>query len=180
MNINGMKILSIDDNKNSLLIIEDFTEPLSLNIDSFEDPQKALLSSESIEYDLVVVDYLMPKLNGLEFIKAFRKNNSDVPIIMLTAVEDDIDLQIEALRLGANDFLTKPINSAVLSELMRPLTSLQSISPLSANWVFGFIKSFTVNVPDRLDFFNSNSVSSMARSIFLESGVLSVRVRFIF
>ena len=54
-----MKILSIDDNKNSLLIIEDFTEPLSLNIDSFEDPQKALLSSESIEYDLVIVDYII-------------------------------------------------------------------------------------------------------------------------
>lgn len=112
MNINGMKILSIDDNKNSLLIIESYTQPLSLDIDSFDDSQKALLSCENKEYDLVLLDYMMPGMNGLEFLRAFRKNNSDVPVIMLTAVDDDVDLQIEALQQGANDFLTKPLNPA--------------------------------------------------------------------
>ena len=114
MNTKGMKVLSIDDDVKTLLIIESCIKPLSLDVYSFEDPEKALLSSESIEYDLVVVDYLMPKLNGLEFIEAFRKHSRDVPIIMITAVEDDMSLQVKALKLGANDFLTKPINSAVL------------------------------------------------------------------
>ena len=125
MNINGMKILSIDDNRNSLLLIEKYTELLSLNVDSFEDPAKALSASQDKEYDLVVVDYLMPELNGLEFIKAFRKNHSDIPIIMLTAVEDDIDLQIEALRLGANDFLTKPVNSAAFEARVQNILKLR-------------------------------------------------------
>lgn len=124
MNINGMKILSIDDNKSSLLLIEDFAEQLSLDIDSFEDPKKALLSSQRTEYDLVIVDYMMPELNGLEFIKAFRKDSSDVPIIMLTAVDDE-DLQIEALRLGANDFLTKPVNSAAFQGRVQNVLKLR-------------------------------------------------------
>ena len=125
MDCTGMKILSIDDNINSLLIIEGFTQPLSLDIDSFKDPEKALLSSKSIEYDLVVVDYMMPEMNGLEFIKAFRKKNSDIPIIMLTAVEDDIDLQVEALRLGANDFLTKPVNPAAFQARVKNILKLR-------------------------------------------------------
>jgi two-component system, response regulator RpfG len=130
MNINGMKILSIDDNKNSLLLIEDFTESLSLNVDSFEDPQKALAASASTEYDLVIVDYMMPELNGLDFIKGFRKNHRDIPIIMLTAVEDDMSLQIEALRLGANDFLTKPVNSAAFQARVQNILKLRKAQSL--------------------------------------------------
>lgn len=125
MNIHGMKILSVDDNINSLRIIESYTKPLSLDVNSFEDPQKALMASQNIEYDLVIVDYVMPKLNGLQFIKEFRKNNSDIPIIMLTAVEDDIDLQIEALRLGANDFLTKPANPAAFQARVQNMLKLR-------------------------------------------------------
>jgi putative two-component system response regulator len=136
MNINGMRILSIDDNKNSLLVIESYTQPLSLHIDSFDDAQEALLSSKNIEYDLVVVDYLMPNLNGLEFIKAFRKNNADVPIIMLTAVDDNIDLQIEALRLGANDFLTKPVNSAAFQARVQNTLKLRKAQLLLKDKAF--------------------------------------------
>jgi len=110
MNINGMRILSIDENINNLSIIENYTKELSLDVDSFEDPHKALLASESIKYDLVVVDYKMHKLNGLEFIKTFRYKNSDVPIIMLTEVEEDVKIQEKALRLGAHDLLSKPVN----------------------------------------------------------------------
>ena len=108
MNINGMRILSIDDNISDLSIIEGYAGSLSLEIDSFEDPQNALLSAESIEYDVVVVNYKIPQLNGLEFIKTFRIHNSDIPIIMFS---DDVKLQEKALRLGAYDFLCKPVNA---------------------------------------------------------------------
>lgn len=111
MNIENMKIISIDDNKTNLLIIESYAKTLSLQIDSFLEPKEALLSSQNIEYDLVIVDYMMPEMNGLEFIQEFRKNNPEIPIIMLTAVGDDMQLQIKALEYGANDFLSKPINA---------------------------------------------------------------------
>ncbi|MDD2886931.1 MAG: response regulator [Aliarcobacter sp.] len=111
MNIENMKIISIDDNKTNLLIIESYAKLLSLKIDSFTEPKEALISIESCEYDLVIVDYMMPDIDGLEFIKRFRENNTDTPIIMLTAVGDDMQLQIKALEYGANDFLSKPINA---------------------------------------------------------------------
>lgn len=106
-----MKVLSIDDNKTNLLIIESYAKMLQLQIDSFLDPQEAIKTTKINEYDLIIVDYMMPQMNGLEFIEAFRAFNQNTPIIMLTAVGDDMELQIKALEIGANDFLSKPINA---------------------------------------------------------------------
>ena len=111
MNVENMKILSIDDNKTNLLIIESYAKILNLEIESFLNPKEALEASFENEYDLVIVDYMMPEINGLEFIQSFRQNNQSTPIIMLTAVGDDMNLQIKALEYGANDFLSKPINA---------------------------------------------------------------------
>ncbi|MFA7084296.1 MAG: HD domain-containing phosphohydrolase [Arcobacteraceae bacterium] len=111
MRIENMRLLSIDDNKTNLLIVESYAKMLQLNIDSFLDPKEALEKTQTQEYDLVIVDFMMPDINGLEFIELFRKTNQETPIIMLTAVGDDMKLQIDALQLGANDFLSKPINA---------------------------------------------------------------------
>lgn len=59
---------------------------------------------------------MMPEINGLEFIQSFRQNNQSTPIIMLTAVGDDMNLQIKALEYGANDFLSKPINAPAFKQ----------------------------------------------------------------
>jgi response regulator RpfG family c-di-GMP phosphodiesterase len=111
VNIENMKIISIDDNKTNLLIIESYAKSLNLQIESFLEPKKAIEAIQLFEYDLVIVDYMMPEINGLEFIEMFRKINQQTPIVMLTAVGDDMQLQIKALELGANDFLSKPINA---------------------------------------------------------------------
>lgn len=114
MNVENMKILSVDDNKINLLIIESYAKILGLEIESYLNPLEALETldaSYKTEFDLVIVDYMMPEVNGLDFIKMFRKKNQNIPIIMLTAVGDDMELQIKALEYGANDFLSKPINA---------------------------------------------------------------------
>ncbi len=111
MNVENMKIISIDDNKTNLLIIESYAKILNLEIESFLNPKEALEASFQKDYDLVIVDYMMPEINGLEFIQGFREKNENTPIIMLTAVGDDMNLQIKALEYGANDFLSKPINA---------------------------------------------------------------------
>lgn len=111
MNIESMRILSVDDNATNLLIVESYAKLLNLKIDSFSNPLEALEEAKTKEYDLLIIDYMMPQMDGLEFIKIFRTSNTDTPIIMLTAVGDDMNLQIKALELGANDFLNKPINS---------------------------------------------------------------------
>ena len=111
MNLENMKIISIDDNKTNLLIIESYAKILNLEIESFLNPKEALEASFQKDYDLVIVDYMMPEINGLEFIQVFREKNQNTHIIMLTAVGDDMNLQIKALEYGANDFLSKPINA---------------------------------------------------------------------
>ena len=113
MTIENMRVLSIDDNQTNLLIVESYAKMIGLNIESCLDPRDAINKAELNEYDLVIVDYMMPEINGLEFIEIFRKRNKVTPIIMLTAVGDDMKLQIDALELGANDFLSKPINAPV-------------------------------------------------------------------
>ncbi len=113
MNIEHMQILSIDDNPTNLFIIENYAKILNVEVDSFLEPEKAIEAIKTKNYDLVIVDYMMPKINGLEFIKIFRDYYENIPIVMLTAVGDDVDLQINALELGANDFLSKPINAPI-------------------------------------------------------------------
>jgi len=112
MDINSMEILSIDDNKLNLKIIENFVNQLDLKLTSYSNSTKALESAIEHKYDLIIIDYQMPGLNGLEFIETYRKIDSVVPIIMITNFGKDMDLQIRALKLGANDFLSKPMNIA--------------------------------------------------------------------
>jgi putative two-component system response regulator len=108
--ISGMKILSVDDNQNNLTVIELLTESLDLETTSFLDPEEAI-NNYTDEYDLIIVDYMMPKLNGIEFIKRIRLQDKDIPIIMITAAGNDKDLHLSALESGANDFLSKPIDA---------------------------------------------------------------------
>ena len=77
MNVENMRIISIDDNKTNLLIIESYAKILNLEIESFLNPKEALEASFEKEYDLVIVDYMMPEINGLEFIQSFRQNNQN-------------------------------------------------------------------------------------------------------
>ncbi|MBK6547682.1 MAG: response regulator [Arcobacter sp.] len=104
------EIISIDANKTNLLIIESYAKILKLNISSFLNPLDAVDELEKNDYDLIIVDYMMPEMNGIEVIQRLEKNET-IPIIMLTAVGDDMELQIKALEVGANDFLNKPINA---------------------------------------------------------------------
>lgn len=107
-----MNIVSIDDSENNLFLIEAICENHGLvNITSFTNPVEALSFVLENSIDLIIVDYMMPELNGLDFIKEYRKNNQYVPIIMVTAANDE-DIHGDALSSGANDFLGKPINVA--------------------------------------------------------------------
>lgn len=113
MEIAGMKIISIDDNINNLKMVEIFAKSLSVDVESFSDPLVALERTQQFQFDLVIVDYMMPILNGIAFIEKFRIVDKMTPIIMITALGDDDDIHLKALTAGANDFLKKPINGAL-------------------------------------------------------------------
>ena len=92
MSFKNMKIVSIDDNENNLFLIETICSDMGLNVISFTEPLDALMFTLQNQVDMILIDYMMPNLNGLEFIEEFRKNKKNIPIIMITAIGDDEDI----------------------------------------------------------------------------------------
>ena len=127
MNFESMKIVSIDDNQNNLFLIEAICSDMGLNVKSFDDSLNALVYCLQNEVDMILVDFMMPNLNGLQFIEEFRKNKKHIPIIMITAVGDDENVHKKAFDLGANDFLNKPVNAVIFqARILNLLTNHQN------------------------------------------------------
>ena len=140
MNIENMKIISIDDNKTNLLIIESYAKILKLNISSFLNPLEAVEELEKNDYDLIIVDYMMPEMNGIEVIQKVRETNQTIPIIMLTAKGEEID-KITGLTLGADDYVTKPfvpmeLMARVRSHLRRYGRYLDATAPKESDSIY--------------------------------------------
>ena len=113
MNFESMQIVSIDDNENNLFLIEAICADMDLNVKSFADPLDALVNCLQNPVDMILTDFMMPNLNGLQFIEEFRKTKKHIPIVMITAVGDDENIHRQAFDLGANDFLNKPLNAVI-------------------------------------------------------------------
>lgn len=125
MDIAHMHVVSVDDNKSNLLIIEAYAKALNLHVKSFLDPKEALDALKITPCDVLITDYMMPQMNGVEFVKAFRLLDEKTPIIMVTAVGDNMELHIEALDAGVTDFISKPIHSAVFKARLSNLLALK-------------------------------------------------------
>ncbi|WP_424689424.1 MAG: HD domain-containing phosphohydrolase [Halarcobacter ebronensis] len=127
MNFEDLQIISIDDNENNLFLIEAICEEMKLNVKSFSEPLEALMHVLQNRVDLIVIDYMMPNLDGIEFIKEFRRKNKKVPIVMVTAAGDDETIHKEAFEAGVNDFLSKPVNSVLFkARVTNLLTNYQN------------------------------------------------------
>lgn len=101
-----MRLLVVEDNIKLLNSIVDELKK-HFQVDKTSDGEEALyLINENI-YDLVVLDVMLPGINGMEILKKVRVNNEDVLVIILTAKES-LDNKVEAFTIGANDYLTKP------------------------------------------------------------------------
>lgn len=104
----GKRILVVDDEK---LIVKGIRFSLlqdNLEVDCAYDGEEALNMAKTGEYDLILLDVMLPKMDGFEVCQQIREF-SDVPIIMLTAKGDDMD-KILGLDYGADDYITKPFN----------------------------------------------------------------------
>ena len=106
------KILIVDDEKPISDIISFNLKNEGYEIDTAYDGQQALEKFASFQPDLVVLDLMLPKIDGLEVCRQIRKD-SQVPIIMLTAKDSEID-KVLGLELGADDYVTKPFSNREL------------------------------------------------------------------
>jgi DNA-binding NtrC family response regulator len=101
------KILIVDDEKNMRWALKKALQNKVYAVYEAEDGEDALKQFKEIDPDLILLDIRMPKMNGLEVLKAVKKINQDTPVIMITAF-GDVDSALEALKLGALDYITKP------------------------------------------------------------------------
>lgn len=128
-NVPQMNVLVIDDSPTNLALIKTYVRKIDgVNPIPFADPQLALewLSEPSHQADLILVDYIMPHMNGLEFIEKFRAGagNDEVPVVMITAI-DERPVLYQALELGANDFLSKPVDEIELRARTKNMLKLR-------------------------------------------------------
>ncbi|WP_181703463.1 HD domain-containing phosphohydrolase [Chthonobacter albigriseus] len=124
-----MRALLIDDNPTNLFMLGKLIQNAGISdLSSHKDPRQALDAARDIQFDLVLVDYMMPGMDGLEFIKAIRQlpNYEDVPVVMVTTV-DQKDVCYAALDAGATDFLTKPVDMAEVKARIRNLAHLRDL-----------------------------------------------------
>ena len=102
------KVLVVDDEKLIVKGIRFSLEQDGMEVDCAYDGEEALNMAREKEYDMVLLDLMLPKLNGLEVCQQIREF-SNMPIIMLTAKGEDMD-KILGLEYGADDYITKPLS----------------------------------------------------------------------
>lgn len=107
------KLLLVDDNKQITEVVRTFAEKEGLIVDIANDGQQALELFQENDYDLILLDIMMPKLDGYQVLKRIRQE-SLVPVIFLTAKSEDYE-RIMGLDYGADDYIVKPFS---LGELM--------------------------------------------------------------
>ncbi|RCW49841.1 MULTISPECIES: response regulator transcription factor [unclassified Halanaerobium] len=107
------KILAVDDEKDILFTLEAVAEAAGFNITTTLLGTEALKYAKNEEFDLLMIDYHMPDINGLKLVKEIRKINNSIPILVLT-VDESLDLAEKFLNAGADDFANKPIRTADL------------------------------------------------------------------
>lgn len=91
------------------------------SVDAVYDGEDALYYLETENYDAVILDIMIPKIDGIEVLKTIRKEGNKIPVIMLTA-KSEIDDRVVGLDSGADDYLTKPFASKELLARLRALT----------------------------------------------------------
>lgn len=144
-------ILIVDDNVTNLTLFRHLLKKLDqVQIVTFEDPVAAVTWCETNEPDLVILDYMMPVMNGLQFIERFRSipGRSDIPLVMVTA-DIESEVRYRALDLGAHDFLTKPVNNTELTARARNLLELRHSQVQLANraqWLAQEVKKATAEI----------------------------------
>ena len=114
------KVLVVDDEKLIVKGIRFSLEQDGMEVDCAYDGEEAVQMAREKEYDMVLLDVMLPKKNGFDVCRALRDQGSSVPVIILTAREEEAD-KVLGLEIGADDYITKPFNILELKARVRAL-----------------------------------------------------------
>jgi DNA-binding response OmpR family regulator len=133
-----MRILVVEDERRIAQAIKEGLEQESYAVDVEYNGEDGLNAGLAEEYDLIMLDVMMPIMNGYEVCRELRNNGKKMPILMLTAKDQDKDI-VEGLDVGADDYLPKPFSFAVLLARIRALLR-RPVSSLPQQLVVGTLK----------------------------------------
>jgi DNA-binding response OmpR family regulator len=123
------KILVVDDTRNVLVLINDFLSGQDFEVLAASDGREALDVFHQSNPDLILLDIMMPNMDGYQFISHLRRESS-VPVIMITAKQQEADI-IRGFDLGADDYITKPFRLRELLVRMRAVLRRAAPTPAS-------------------------------------------------
>ena len=116
-----MRLLLVEDERELSNALVAILTRNNYSVDAVYDGEDALYYLETENYDAVILDIMIPKIDGIEVLKTIRKEGNKIPVIMLTA-KSEIDDRVVGLDSGADDYLTKPFASKELLARLRALT----------------------------------------------------------
>ena len=126
--ISPMRILVVEDEKKVASFLKKGLEEERYTVDCAFDGEEALFMADANEYDLVILDIMLPKVDGLEVLKQVRGKGATLPVLMLTA-KDSIEDVVKGLDRGCDDYLTKPFAFAELLARVRALLRRKGREP---------------------------------------------------
>lgn len=116
-----MRVLIVEDEKRLAQALGQIMEEQRYQVDIVYDGQDGLDYALSGQYDIVVLDVMLPKKDGFEVVRQLREINQSVPVLMLTA-RDDVTDKVLGLDCGADDYMTKPFSPEELLARIRALS----------------------------------------------------------
>ena len=148
------KILIVDDAEINLILFEALLKRVGdCTPVMFSDSVAALACAKTDDFDLIIVDYMMPEVNGMEFITAFRSTpgRQHIPVLMITA-NDQKQVRYDALEKGATDFLTKPVDKIEFMARVKNMLDLGASRKMLENraaWLAEEVQKATAEIKER-------------------------------
>jgi two-component system, OmpR family, response regulator CpxR len=124
------RVLIIDDDRDLTALLAEYLSPEGFVVETAHSGEDGLAAALATEYSLIILDVMLPRINGLEVLRRFRARSS-CPVIMLTARGQDVD-RIVGLEIGADDYLAKPFNARELLARMHAVLRRSQASATAA------------------------------------------------
>jgi len=126
-----VRVLIVEDDRNMAGLLQKGLEEENHIVSLAFDGRAGLELAESYQFDVIVLDWMLPEMDGLEMARRLRKNRRPIPILMLTARDAVPDI-VKGLDAGADDYLTKPFSFAEFLARLRALARRPAATPLSS------------------------------------------------
>ncbi|UWQ14695.1 response regulator transcription factor [Aliiroseovarius sp. M344] len=120
------RIALVDDDRNILTSVAMTLEAEGFEVETYNDGQSALDAFMQRMPDMAVLDVKMPRMDGMDLLQRLRQKTKTMPVIFLTSKDDEID-EVLGLRMGADDYVTKPFSQRLLVERIRALLRRQEV-----------------------------------------------------